>query len=111
MKPHRLDERTEARILILMKQLGIHYGCTDLIVTPDDEIYFLGANPGGQFLFVEDALHEYELLRCFASMLTAGSTRHELLDASDLSVPAYEQSPEFLATKGSDEKVDTRQNS
>ncbi|WP_256724184.1 hypothetical protein [Xanthomonas oryzae] len=36
----QLDERTEGRILALMKELGIHYGCMDLIVTPHDELYF-----------------------------------------------------------------------
>lgn len=109
MTPHQLDETTEARILALMKQLGIHYGCMDLIVTPDDELYFLEVNPGGQFLFVEDALPEYDLLRSFVSMLAAGCTSYDLLDVAGLSVQAYEQSAEFIATKGSDEKVDTRQ--
>ncbi|SEM58286.1 hypothetical protein SAMN05428989_4111 [Pseudoxanthomonas sp. GM95] len=108
MKPHQLDQTTEARILAVMKQLGLHYGCMDLIVTPDNQLYFLEVNPGGQFLFVEDALPQYELLRSFASMLAAGRSSYDLLDAADLSVQAYEQSPEFLAKKGSDEKVDTR---
>ena len=38
----------------LMKDLGLSFGCIDLIVTPDDEYVFLEVNQCGQWYWIEE---------------------------------------------------------
>jgi glutathione synthase/RimK-type ligase-like ATP-grasp enzyme len=54
--PHKMidiHERLEKDILLLMRTLGLTFGCLDFIQTTDDEYYFLEANPAGQWLWIE----------------------------------------------------------
>jgi glutathione synthase/RimK-type ligase-like ATP-grasp enzyme len=37
----------------LMFKLNLSFGCIDMIVTPDNEYYFLEVNPNGQWLWIE----------------------------------------------------------
>ena len=39
-----------------MKALNLHFGAVDLVLTPDDQYYFLEINPNGQWLWLEDKL-------------------------------------------------------
>jgi hypothetical protein len=55
----------------LMKELGIVFGCIDLIVTHSDEYVFLEVNEMGQFLWVERACPESNLLDMFTQLLMA----------------------------------------
>lgn len=50
---YRLPEKIEERCLKLCKELGLAYGCIDIIVTGSDEYVFLEINPNGQWEFVE----------------------------------------------------------
>jgi glutathione synthase/RimK-type ligase-like ATP-grasp enzyme len=36
-----------------MKNIGLKYGCIDIIVTPDNNYVFLEINPSGQWYFVQ----------------------------------------------------------
>lgn len=45
---------TSSRILELMHQLGLVFGCVDLIVTPAGRTIFLEVNPAGQWYWVEN---------------------------------------------------------
>ena len=56
----------------LMQRLGLAYAAIDLVVTPDDELYFLELNESGQFLFVESHT-ELPITDALATMLAAGS--------------------------------------
>lgn len=50
-----LPADTEERLLRLHRRFGLHYGAYDLIAAEDGRIVFLECNPGGQWLFVENA--------------------------------------------------------
>lgn len=52
--PTELAPETEAKLLALMRRLGIVYGAIDLRRTPDDGDVFLEVNPAGEWRFVED---------------------------------------------------------
>lgn len=49
----RLPADVEARLLELMRRLGLVYGAIDMRLTPDGRCVFLEINPAGQWLFVE----------------------------------------------------------
>jgi glutathione synthase/RimK-type ligase-like ATP-grasp enzyme len=54
--PHsefELPNEVRSKCLALMQELGLYYGCIDMIVTPSNEFVFLEINPGGQWLWVE----------------------------------------------------------
>jgi len=52
---HDLPPAVSAKLLELMRAIGLHYGAIDLRLTPDGEYVFFEVNPAGQFLFVEHA--------------------------------------------------------
>lgn len=52
---HELPAEVTARLLELMRVLGLEYGAIDLRLTPEGEYVFFEVNPAGQFLFVEHA--------------------------------------------------------
>lgn len=52
---HELPAEVTARLLALMRALGLEYGAIDLRLTPEGDYVFFEVNPAGQFLFVEHA--------------------------------------------------------
>lgn len=72
LQPDHLPEPVRARCWALMQRLGLAYAAIDLVVTPDDELYFLELNESGQFLFVESHT-ELPITDALATMLAAGS--------------------------------------
>jgi len=56
----------------LMRELGIVFGCIDLIVTPEGDVVFLELNEMGQFLWVEEFDPAIKLLDPFCEMLIQG---------------------------------------
>ncbi|HOX26024.1 MAG TPA: alpha-L-glutamate ligase [Candidatus Krumholzibacteria bacterium] len=54
-RAHELPPAVSARLLALMRRLGLEYGAIDLRLTPGGEYVFLEINPAGQFLYVEMA--------------------------------------------------------
>ena len=53
IRPHRLPDEIERRLIMLRRTLGLRYGAADLILSTSGEYVFLEINPGGQFLFAE----------------------------------------------------------
>jgi glutathione synthase/RimK-type ligase-like ATP-grasp enzyme len=51
---YTLPEPIKVKCLWLIKRLGLRYGCIDMIVTPEDQYYFLEINPNGQWEFIEE---------------------------------------------------------
>jgi glutathione synthase/RimK-type ligase-like ATP-grasp enzyme len=45
-----LPDDIRNQILNLMKKLGLVFGCIDMIVTPNDEYFFLEINPSIEWL-------------------------------------------------------------
>lgn len=69
--PTQLPTELEKKIFAFMAQLGLVFGCLDLILTPDGEYVFLEINPNGQWYWVE-VLTELPLLNTFAEFLVSG---------------------------------------
>jgi hypothetical protein len=53
VEPAKLPEEVEAKLLELMRRLGLVYGAIDMRRRPDGSHVFLEINPCGQWLFVE----------------------------------------------------------
>lgn len=60
------------RCRALCRQLGLAFGCIDLIVTPSDEVVFLEINCAGQFLFKELVDPQLPMLDRFCRFLIHG---------------------------------------
>ncbi|MCW3104375.1 MAG: MvdD family ATP-grasp ribosomal peptide maturase [Bacteroidetes bacterium] len=48
-----LPSHIEKKLLALMDELKLNYGAIDMILTPDNEFYFLEVNPVGEFFWLE----------------------------------------------------------
>lgn len=48
-----LPGEIEARCKALVSELGLEFGAIDLVLSPDDEYYFLEINPNGQWVWIE----------------------------------------------------------
>ncbi len=105
-RPHSCDEnmRTtvfnvsatlETKLRDMMQRLGIVFGCVDLVVDRQGEIYFLEVNQAGAFLFVEESLPELPILRAMAAMLSAGRTDYSIDDCVDVRMSSYLDSDEY----------------
>ncbi len=58
--PHEifaLPEEIQSKLLLLVKELGLVFGCIDMIVTPKGEFVFLEINSNGQWLWIEELTH------------------------------------------------------
>ena len=69
--PHKifaLPGDIEDKCVLLVKELGLSFGCIDLIVTPNDEYVFLEINPNGQWLWIEQ-LTGLPITRSIAELL------------------------------------------
>jgi len=53
MESVSLPTEIETQIRMFMKEIGLKYGCIDMIVTPDNKYVFLEINPSGQWYFVQ----------------------------------------------------------
>ncbi len=51
-----LSNQIEKRIKSVMSELGLVFGCMDLLETEDGEFVFLEVNPSGQWLWIETVL-------------------------------------------------------
>ena len=52
-KKFDLPKDIEKKLLALMDYFGLNYGAIDMILTPNDELYFLEVNPVGEFFWLE----------------------------------------------------------
>lgn len=50
----KLPSNIESKLLKMMKQLGLIFGCFDIILTKDGEFVFLEVNPNGQWMWIEN---------------------------------------------------------
>lgn len=69
VEPYVLPERLKQQIRFLMRELGIVFGCIDIIVTPEDDYIFLEINEQGQFLFLEECCEDLPMLDTFVYFL------------------------------------------
>ena len=57
----------------VMRDLGIVFGCFDLIVTPQGEYVFLEVNEMGAFIWIEEQDPQFKLVDAFCEFLIQGS--------------------------------------
>jgi hypothetical protein len=50
-----IPQEVHTKLLQLLNEMGLNFGCIDMIVTPAGEYVFLEVNPNGQWLWVEEA--------------------------------------------------------
>lgn len=69
VRPFGLPPDISARCRAVVRELGLAFGCIDLILGKDGEWYFLEVNEMGQFLWIEDMLPEVRYLEAFVRFL------------------------------------------
>lgn len=73
--PHtvfKLPQEIHVKLVSLVRNLGLVFGCIDMIVTPKGEYVFLEINPNGQWLWIE-RLTELPIGKELAKLIAAGS--------------------------------------
>lgn len=73
VEPFNLPETLKHKIRFFMRELGIAFGCIDMILTPEGEYVFLEVNEQGQFLFLEQLCPDIPMLDMFIQFLTQQS--------------------------------------
>lgn len=76
----------------LLAELGLVFGCLDLIASEEGEILFLEVNEAGQFLWVETRNPEIPLLSRFVDFIAAGRTDFQTSPPDGVTYAAYWQS-------------------
>lgn len=67
-KPYTLPAEMEEKLLRFMDCYGVDYGAIDIILSPDDQYYFLEINSAGEFFWL-DLLCNYDISAQFAKVL------------------------------------------
>lgn len=107
VEPYQLPADIEIKIRLLMRRLGIVFGCFDFIVTPDNNYYFLEVNEQGQFLWVEGYNPDIKMLDIFIQFLLNQSRTYRW-DASKFShsIDKYEKEIQALIMQNVERHVD-----
>lgn len=71
IEPCEIPDILADRCREVLARLGLVFGCSDFVVTPSRNSFFLSFNEGGQFLFVENYCG-LPLLDAFAELLAQG---------------------------------------
>ena len=70
IEPIELPEAVRAGCAALLEDLGLAFGCIDMVVTPAGEWVFLEINQMGQFLWLEEVNPAFPMLDLFLALLT-----------------------------------------
>ena len=87
----------EDRLRALLRELGLVFGCIDLVIDTDGEPRFLEVNQAGQFLFIEEMVESLPLLRAMAALLATGRVDYSLDSVPEATYRAYTASEEHRA--------------
>jgi len=95
VRPHALPPEITHLCIDLVSNLGLIFGCIDLILNSDGDYIFLEVNEMGQFLWVEDYCPDARYLEAFVQFLfrTAGAA----CPSGDIRLAEVRNSPEFAA--------------
>ncbi len=74
---HNLPKNIEQLCLKYLDNLGLTYGCIDMILSPDDEYIFLELNPNGQYGWIEE-LSKFPITENIARMLIKASVDYDI---------------------------------
>ena len=53
-EPYRLPDEVQQKLLTFMDRYGLNYGAIDLILTPDNQYYFLEVNAAGEYFWLDE---------------------------------------------------------
>jgi hypothetical protein len=75
-QPFELPARIEKQLLAFMDEYKVNYGAIDLILTPEDEYYFLEINAAGEYFWL-DKLCNNQISKQIAGVLLGELDRRE----------------------------------
>lgn len=75
-QPYQLPAAIEQKLQAFMNDYGVNYGAIDLILTPDDEFYFLEINAAGEYFWL-DKLCGNSISKEIAGVLLGDAERRE----------------------------------
>lgn len=75
-QPYELPRGIQQKLLSFMDDYNLNYGAIDLILTPDDEFYFLEINVAGEYFWL-DKLCDYQISKEIAGVLLGTVARRE----------------------------------
>ncbi|WP_158300897.1 hypothetical protein [Chromobacterium sp. ATCC 53434] len=93
IKPFTLSSQVTSCCLKLMKEMNLEFSCIDLAVNKKGEVFFLEINQAGQFLFLDQALKNNNILKKFCSFFTQDLN---LQEKSIKSLTDTVSNPEFI---------------
>jgi glutathione synthase/RimK-type ligase-like ATP-grasp enzyme len=109
IEPYHLPENVKEKIRYLMRELGLVFGCLDLIVTPSGEYIFLEVNEQGQFLFIEQLCPELPVLDIFVNFLIQQSMDFHWVKKNNLlSMKQFQELIDKYLTDNKAKHVDVR---
>jgi glutathione synthase/RimK-type ligase-like ATP-grasp enzyme len=73
-QPYTLPDEIENKLLAFMDDYGLNYGAIDLILTPDDQYYFLEVNAAGEYFWL-DRLCDHAISKQIAAVLMGEAPR------------------------------------
>ncbi len=75
-KLHNLPENINNKCLKLVQALGLEFGAIDMVLTPNEEYYFLEINPNGQWAWIEKRTG-LKITEAITNLLVCEGLRHE----------------------------------
>ena len=94
-----LPATVEAKLRAFMREMGLVFGCIDLVVDKRGDFHFLEVNQAGQFLFVEDMLPEYPILQRMTALLISGRVDAPVDRMVPVSIEAFWRSESYAALR------------
>ncbi|WP_315823842.1 MvdC/MvdD family ATP grasp protein [Paraflavitalea speifideaquila] len=73
-QPYLLPDYMQSRLLAFMDSYGLNYGAIDLILTPEEEYYFLEINAAGEYFWLDKLCH-HAISRQIAAVLMESAPR------------------------------------
>ncbi|WP_266170103.1 ATP-grasp domain-containing protein [Dyella subtropica] len=95
-EPFELPHALEQKLRAFMRQMGLVFGCIDLVIDRDGNAVFLEVNQAGQFLFVERCLPSLPLLRAMTAMLLSGRPDYRLDECEPVRFKDFLESDAFI---------------
>ncbi|MGB8195208.1 MAG: hypothetical protein WCF67_24945 [Chitinophagaceae bacterium] len=75
-QPYELPDAIQQKLSAFMDDYGLNYGAIDLIITPDEEYYFLEVNAAGEYFWL-DKLADNVISKQMAEVLLGIAERRE----------------------------------
>ena len=98
-EPITLPDALAGKLRALMDDLGLVFGCIDLVMDRQGQFHFLEVNQAGQFLFVEELCPDYPVLKAMVALLASGRVDGDLDAFDDVTMAQFRASDDYVALK------------